>query len=325
MTRIGWLAAAHVEDWRKGRQDFLLKYMQVNPRKVSQAIEIFHAWARGKGLNATEASYQRVGREGPVALRFTETGDADAEKIWRTHFVSPALTERKKEKLQEKLERPRDPVVFEIVREAQCSECGAEIPKNDLLMMEAGQPLCLSCVRMDDLEFLPAGDTALTRRASKYSPRKAVVVRFSRSRGRYERQGILVEKDALEKAEGECVADADQRAEARQRAAERRVEEDRDLAARMTEGIRELFPRIPPGEAARIAGQAAVRGSGRVGRSAAGRNLEEQALTMAVAAAVRHNHTNYDELLAKGLDRADARSAVAENVTDILDAWRAKR
>jgi hypothetical protein len=61
--------------------------------------------------------------------------------------------------------------------------------------MEAEQPLCLPCARLDDLEYLPAGDAALTRRAGGYSERTAVVVRFSRSRGRYERQGVLVKKD----------------------------------------------------------------------------------------------------------------------------------
>ena len=34
-------------------------------------------------------------------------------------------------------------------------------------------------------------------------------MRFSRTRGRYERQGILVETAGLEKAEQECTADAD--------------------------------------------------------------------------------------------------------------------
>lgn len=88
--------------------------------------------------------------------------------------------------------------------------------------MDAGQPLCLPCARIDHLEFLPAGDTALTRRATKYSARVAVVVRFSRSRKRYERQGILVEPAALQKAEEECTEDAGERAAARVRGAERR-------------------------------------------------------------------------------------------------------
>ena len=43
-------------------------------------------------------------------------------------------------------------------------------------------PLCLRCVGLGDLEFLPSGDDLLTRRAKANSARSAVVVRFSRSR-----------------------------------------------------------------------------------------------------------------------------------------------
>ena len=93
----------------------------------------------------------------------------------------------------------KDLVVFSIVRDSQCSECGAEIAQGSFLSMEAGQPLCMPCARLDDLEYLPSGDAALTRRAAKYSERTAVVVRFSRSRGRYERQGILVEASGWKK------------------------------------------------------------------------------------------------------------------------------
>ena len=188
--------------------------------------------------------------------------------------------------------------------------------------MEAGQPLCLACGNMGDLEFLPAGDTALTRRAGKGSVRSAVVVRFSRSRGRYERQGILVEPSALEKAERECTEDAEARARQRSRAASQRAEQDRELVERMTEQIRLLFPGCPANEARVIAVHTAVRGSGRVGRTAAGRNLDEQALSAAVAAAVRHRHTKYDELLASGLDRASARERVGDRVREMLEAWR---
>jgi hypothetical protein len=64
-------------------------------------------------------------------------------------------------------------------------------------MMETPGPVCLRCVGLDDLEFLPAGDALLTRRAKARSTRFAVVVRFSRTRRRYERQGLLVEPQAL--------------------------------------------------------------------------------------------------------------------------------
>lgn len=177
---------------------------------------------------------------------------------------------------------------------------------------------------MDDLEYLPAGDAALTRRAAKYSDRTTVVVRFSRSRGRYERQGILVEITALEKAERECALDADERARERARGAAARRKQDGELVAMMTSQIMTLFPGCPAKEAAAIAGHTAVRGSGRVGRTAAGRNLDEQALTAAVTAAVRHRHTEYDSLLMSGLDRALARGQVADEVRTILAAWRGR-
>ena len=116
-----------------------------------------------------------------------------------------------------------DIVVFSILRESACAECGRELWKGALLRMEADRPLCLACADLDHLVFLPRGDTAVTRRASQYSTLRAVVVRFSRSRKRYERQGVLVDEQALARAEQECLADAEARAAARERAALRRL------------------------------------------------------------------------------------------------------
>jgi hypothetical protein len=216
----------------------------------------------------------------------------------------------------------KDLVVFSIVRDSKCAECGADIWHGSFLFMESGRPLCMRCADLDHLVYLGRGDAALTRRARKYSTLSAVVVRFSRSRGRYERQGLLVEEAALERAERECLADADQRAARRLREEARRAEQDRDLAARMADAILELFPRCPHAEARAIAEHTAARGSGRVGRTAAGQALEEEALTAAVIAAIRHRHTPYDELLMTGYDRGDARAAVRDAVDRVLDRWR---
>jgi len=59
-----------------------------------------------------------------------------------------------------------------------------------------------------------------------------------------------------------------------------------------------------------------------VGRSAAGRALEPDALELAVAAAVRHEDTRYDELLMSGLARELARAQVRDEVVRVLDGWR---
>src|SRR5438128_12262217 len=72
----------------------------------------------------------------------------------------------------------------------------------DLLVMEGPGPLCLACAELDHLVFLGRGDAALTRRAKAASRLWAVVIRFSRSRKRYERQGLLVEEHALKKSRG---------------------------------------------------------------------------------------------------------------------------
>jgi hypothetical protein len=93
-------------------------------------------------------------------LQFSKSGDPAIEKNYSTDYVSPALSERKQEKLQEKLNSAPQPVVFEIIRDSRCSECGAEMERGAFLLMEAEQPLCLACAGFGDLEFLVAGDTA---------------------------------------------------------------------------------------------------------------------------------------------------------------------
>jgi hypothetical protein len=70
-----------------------------------------------------------------------------------------------------------------------------------------------------------------------------------------------------------------------------------------------------------IAGRACQKYSGRVGRSAAAKEFAPEAIDLAVAAHVRHCHTTYDELLAQGWERRDARDAVREEVQAVLEEW----
>ncbi len=204
LTGTGLLAATHVEAWKKGRVDYLERMIQGNLKKIAQSMAMFRQWAFEKGLKPSETGYVRRARSGAVELRFSKSGDPAIEKSYRTHYVSAALSAAKQQRIAEKLSKAPQLVAFLILRDSQCSECGAEIARGSLLLMEAGQPLCLPCARLDDLDYLPSGNAALTRLAARYSERTAVVVRFSRSRGRYERQGILIENSALEKAEQEC-------------------------------------------------------------------------------------------------------------------------
>ena len=213
---------------------------------------------------------------------------------------------------------PPDLLVIQPIKDWSCAECQGT---GDLLIMDEPGPLCLTCADLDHLVFLPAGDAALTRRAKKASGLSAVVVRWSRTRKRYERQGLLVEESALEQAEQQCLADEEVRMRRRDRDRERRAAEDIELVARMTGEIERLFPRCPAGRAEAIARHTSLRGSGRVGRSAAGRSLDEEAITAAVVASVRHEDTGYDSLLMSGVSRQDARNRIRAAVDRILAAW----
>jgi hypothetical protein len=209
-------------------------------------------------------------------------------------------------------------VVIEPLNPWTCVGCGGS---GSLLSMEDAGPLCMGCADLDHLIFLPAGDAALSRRARKASRLAAVVVRFSRSRGRYERQGILVEEAALRQAEAQCLIDEDARARRRERDRRRRADQDVIFQAQLVEAVGRLFPGCPAERAEAIAQHAAVRGSGRVGRSAAGRALDEQAVMLAVIASVRHQDTGYDELLMAGVAREEARARVRPDIDRILAAW----
>jgi hypothetical protein len=318
LTGMGLLH--NVQMWHNGRVQYLDEMVQGSPEKLLKVIEMFQKWAAERSLRREDlpphASFIRTPPKYHTASQFPVL-----EQAFRLHFVSPQLAEKKLEKLREKVNAAAPPTVFSIVKASKCSQCNRELWKGELLTMQGNQPLCMECADLDHLVFLGSGDAALTRRATKHSSLWAVVVRFSRSRGRYERQGVLVQPEALEKAEEECLADADLRAARQARDAERRQFEDVELAALMAEKIRALYPGCPPEEAIGLAAHTAARGSGRVGRSAAGRALDDQALALAVAAWVRHRHTRYDELLMGGQERAAARSQVREEMDKVLDRW----
>jgi hypothetical protein len=217
--------------------------------------------------------------------------------------------------------KPADLVAVAPIKEWTCAECGGT---GDFLVMDDVGPLCLTCADLDHLVFVPAGDAALSRRARKASSLSAVVVRWSRNRRRYERQGILAEEPALRQAEEQCLADEEVRLRRRGRDAERRAAADVEFQAGMAAEIRRLFPACPAGRADAIARHAGLRGSGRVGRSAAGRALEQEAVTRAIIASVRHEDTGYDELLMSGVPRQDARDQVRPAIDRVLAAWAAE-
>jgi len=206
---------------------------------------------------------------------------------------------------------------------ATCIECQKIIEPDSLMTLAEGKGLlCLECADLDHLEYLPAGDTALTRRARKHSTLSAVVLRWKKARQRFERQGVLVEKLALEKAEKECLSDEALREKRRERDAIRRQRLDVEYIDKFAKKIRELFPHCPEGEEIQIAEHACLKNSGRIGRSAEAKEFSDAAITLATIAHIRHTMTEYDSLLANGFARADARAEIRNELDEIMDKWR---
>ena len=222
------------------------------------------------------------------------------------------------------MNKPEELKVFISRRESVCSECKENLGSNAWIFLnhEKGA-LCLTCADLDHLEFLPSGDMALTIRAKKYSSLYAVVLRWSRTRKQYERQGLLVQKEAIDKAEEECLKDADLRERRRLREEEKHEQLDQVFIKSFAARIRELYPGVPTDREMIIAEHACQKYSGRVGRSAAAKVFDESTVTLAVIAHIRHTMTEYDVLLSKGFDRNEARSLV--KVDNVLEDWENKK
>jgi hypothetical protein len=146
-------------------------------------------------------------------------------------------------------------------------------------------------------------------------------LKWSRARKRYERQGILIEGEALEKAEQECLTDKDIRLRRSERETTRRAELDDHYVAQFSKEIRKLYPGYPRGQETIIAEHACMKYSGRVGRSSAAKSLDEKAIRLAVIAHIRHVETEYDQLLANGCPRHEERQQVADDIKRVLDRW----
>lgn len=212
--------------------------------------------------------------------------------------------------------------VFITNRDSKCDECSEDLgPHAWIVLREDKGATCLTCADLDHLVFLPSGDAALTRRTRKHSLLNAVVLKWSRARKRYERQGLLVENDALEQAERECEADSKKREIRRVQSTLRRAELDEVYIRRFAARVGELYPHCPAGREVIIAEHACRKYSGRVGRTVAAKKLDEQAVRLAVIAHIRHTETNYDEQMSSMVDRSEARSRVGDVVAEVQKLW----
>ncbi|OGV70719.1 MAG: hypothetical protein A3K19_27400 [Lentisphaerae bacterium RIFOXYB12_FULL_65_16] len=323
LMAMRWLERVHVEMWQKGHDTFpfLEPRMQSRREKRVRVIQEFQHWAADRGLTGFRSRYLPRSRGAETELPITADADTALEDLYRVSFLRPGLSPKRQEATVEKAQKAPELAVFEAFHDQACSECNATVEAGGLVFMEKGKPVCLTCADLDHLTLLPSGDPALTRRARKHSQLWAAVLTFNRRLRRQVRIGLLVTAEALAKAEDECAADDEERAERRRRAEVDRTAADQDFIREVTAAILTLYPACTPDTAAAIAGHACQRGSGRVGRTAAAKALSPEALTLAVAAHVRHVHTNYDTLLLTGNSRERARDIVRPRVAAILTKW----
>jgi hypothetical protein len=198
---LGWLAPSHMDRWRQGRVSYLEREVQASLGKTSMAMAELRRWAKERALTPSETSYLARTRD-RRPLQFSASADQAIEEAYRTHWISPELSERRRERLAERQNRAPDLIVIAAIKPWTCVRCQTEFAGGGLLMMADAGPHCLDCVDLGHLDYLPAGDATLTRRTKKLSHESAVVVRWSRSRKRYERQGILAEPEAISQAKG---------------------------------------------------------------------------------------------------------------------------
>ncbi len=323
LLHIGWLPYGNLERWKDGRLEILQERIACKSDRHQEAFEIFRRWTARQNLQAIEGKNEIATRNGPRRLQATFANDPELEAFFATTFLPQNASKRKVTATRKKASKAPEIIVY--IRssrsETECGECGVEIQRRQLFRTEDDIPLCLNCADLGHLEFLPSGNATLTRRAGKYSPLKAIAVEFNKRRKRYERRGTLVTAEAIQQAEEECEADADVRERMRERRALAAKRDDVELAEAMRVEILKLFPSCPKDEAEAIAQHTAVRGSGRVGRSAAGRQLSPEALKLAVIAHIRHTHTDYDRLLMNGTPRQTARDWIADSLSKVLEHW----
>jgi hypothetical protein len=107
LVGMGMVQAAHVQKWRKGQLWCLERVIQGNLSKISFAMKCFRGFAMAKGLLPRKTAYVVRSKKGPKReLQFSKSGDSAIEAAYRTHYGSPLLSGKKREK---NLKNPPEP------------------------------------------------------------------------------------------------------------------------------------------------------------------------------------------------------------------------
>ena len=205
-----------------------------------------------------------------------------------------------------------------------CQRCKRPIKKGERFVAEAEDKrgTCFKCSPYTEATLLEPGDAAMTRRSKKHSNICGVVYGWNQRRKRFERKGQYVEAEAIELARKECVADAEKRAKANEKAAIKRAADDKVYVAEFSKAIKQRYPNCPKNRETEIAQHACEKYSGRVGRTANAKQFDKEMIDRAVEAHIRHAETNYDSQFNKGKTKRAIRSDLKIDILSILQKWR---
>ena len=107
LSMLGWLPWSWIDLWRKNRTAHL-EGIAVDETKVRSALGFLRQWAEERGLQPSEVPYLAATRD-RQPLRFTERGDEMLELVFRTHWVSPELSAKRREQLEAKQRKAKKP------------------------------------------------------------------------------------------------------------------------------------------------------------------------------------------------------------------------
>src|SRR5882757_4416267 len=142
LVGIGWLDARAVEQWRRGEVDCLEGAVQTSLPRILEAMNLLQSWASASGLSRSPTHHVARSPQRQT-LRFSRSGDPAIETMYRTHWVSQELSEKKRERLAQKASRAPDLVVVQPLNSGwTCHRCGGT---GGLLMLENPGPARPAC------------------------------------------------------------------------------------------------------------------------------------------------------------------------------------
>jgi hypothetical protein len=114
---------------------------------------------------------------------------------------------REAQKAMAESKKPSDPAVYCLSKPSRCYSCDARQEAGEIVKLIDGQDerevQCKKCAGLSEFKMVRAGDAKITRMAKKHSPQRFVVLKWSELWKTYERQGLLVQPEAVELIEKE--------------------------------------------------------------------------------------------------------------------------